>query len=56
MRVPDDELYEIAMKEYSIVRSIQEHENIIKVVDFYFNKNQQKIYLVMEYVDEGFTL
>ena len=36
MRVPDQELYEIAMKEFRLLEEL-DHPNVMKVYDIFYN-------------------
>jgi serine/threonine protein kinase len=57
MRVPDQEFYEIALKEFRLLESFEEgHENVMKVQDIFYNKLEETMYIVMEYLGEGFNL
>lgn len=57
MRVPDKEYFDIAMREFRILESLTErHPNVIKVYDIFYNKMQEKIYMLMEYAGEGYDL
>lgn len=55
MRVPDQEYFEIAMREFRLIQELS-HLHIIKMHDIYYNKMQEKIYMLMEYPGEGFDL
>ena len=48
MRVPDHELYEIAFKEAKILQKL-DHENIIKIFDFFYSESQQKVSILLEF-------
>lgn len=39
MRVPDPEIYEIAIKEFNVLSDLKRHEAIIRVFDIFYNKN-----------------
>lgn len=56
MRVPDEEFYCIAKKEYETLYKLRGHKNIIQVHDIFFNKLQEKVYMVMDYLGEGSDL
>lgn len=56
MRVPDQEFYDIALKEYNMLEEITGHENIISVYDIFYNRAREKIYMLMEYTGEGSDL
>lgn len=44
MRVPDEEIIDIALKEYKMLESLGEgHPNIIKVYDVFYNRMHEKI-------------
>jgi len=51
MRVPDIEYFNIAMKEFKLLEAQLDHPNIIKAHDMYYNRIQEKIYMVMDYVE-----
>ena len=53
MRVPDPEFYDIALQEYHLIKGLDENPNIIKVFDVFYNKMQEKIYILMEYPGDG---
>ena len=40
MRVPDEELFDVAMREYQLLEHLPDHPNIMKVYDIYYNKSQ----------------
>lgn len=57
MRVPDQELYNIAFKEFKLLESLGDgHPNIIKVIDIFYNKLRENMYILMEYVGKGSNL
>jgi len=56
MRVPDQEFYDIALKEYNLLDDITSHKNIINVYDMFYNRAREKIYMLMEYCGEGSDL
>jgi hypothetical protein len=42
MKVPDEELYYIAMKEFTMLEGLGEgHKNVIKVIDIFYNKMRE---------------
>lgn len=56
MRVPDEEFYDIALKEYKLIESVGQdgeggagHPNVIKVYDIFYNRLREKIFILMEY-------
>ena len=49
MRVPDEELYMLSLKEFTILDKLSAHENIIRVEDIFYNAERQTTKLVMEY-------
>jgi serine/threonine protein kinase len=53
MRVPDPEFYDIALKEFHLIKNLEGNSNIIKVFDIFYNRIQEKIYMLMEYSGEG---
>eukprot|EP00347_Sterkiella_histriomuscorum_P024159 403332102 len=57
MRVPDQELYQIAMREFELLDGLgQGHPNIMKVEDIFYNTNREQMYIVLEYAGKGFDL
>lgn len=56
MRVPDEELYNIALNEYKSLDELSHHENIIKAIDIFYNKSQELMLFVMEYIGEATDL
>jgi serine/threonine protein kinase len=56
MRVPDQEFYDIALKEYTLLEKISGHPNVIEVHDIYYNRIKEKIFMLMEYCGEGSNL
>ena len=57
MRVPDQEFFDIALREYKLLESLGEgHENIMKVEDIFFNEMHGKVYTIMDYAGEGSNL
>ena len=57
MRVPDQELYNIALKEFHILDGLGEgHPNIMKVVDIFYNSGRENMYMVMEYAGKGINI
>lgn len=56
MRVPGQEYFNIALKEFNLLHKHLEHPNVVKAFDMYHNSLQEKIYLVMEYPGPGSTL
>jgi serine/threonine protein kinase len=55
MSVPDQEYFDIAMKEFKLLEAL-EHRNVIKVYDIFFNELREKIYIIMEYAGHGCNL
>jgi hypothetical protein len=57
MKVPDEELYSIAMKEFRMLEGLGEgHKNVIKVIDIFYNKMHEQMYILMEYAGKGCNL
>ena len=57
MRVPDQEFFDIALREYKLLESLGEgHENIMKVEDIFFNEMHEKVYTIMDYAGKGSNL
>lgn len=57
MRVPDPELYQIALKEFELLDNLGDgHPNIMKVVDIFYNPKREQMYIVMEYAGKGCNL
>ena len=57
MKVPDEELYYIAMKEFRMLEGLgQGHKNVIKVIDIFYNKMREQMYILMEYAGKGCNL
>lgn len=52
MRVPDEELYNIALNEYQILAGLKPHKNVIAPVDIYYNKSKELMIFLMEYIGE----
>lgn len=55
MRVPDQEYYDIAMREFRLIQEL-DHLNIIKAHDIFYNKLHEKVYMLMEYPGVGYDL
>ena len=53
MRVPDQELHDLAIKEFRLLQDLKSHKNIIEVVDIFYNETTQFMYTVMECAGEG---
>jgi hypothetical protein len=57
MRVPDQELYNIAMKEFNLLDGLGSgHPNIMKVIDIFYNTMRENMYIIMEYAGKGYNL
>ncbi|CDW72576.1 protein kinase domain containing protein [Stylonychia lemnae] len=57
MKVPDEELYYIAMKEFRLLEGLGEgHPNVIKVIDIFYNKMREQMYILMEFAGKGSNL
>lgn len=57
MRVPDEEYYNIAMKEFKLIEGLGKgHPNIIKVHDIFYNQMRKKMQILMEYAGDGYDL
>ena len=56
MRVPDPEIYDIAVREYNILTELKDHSAVIKVHDIFYNRIQENVFILMEYVENGFDL
>lgn len=57
MRVPDQELYNIALKEFHMLDGLGEgHLNIMKVYDIFYNTARENMFIVMEYAGKGNNL
>lgn len=57
MRVPDEEYYNIMMKEFRLLESLGDgHPNIIKVHDIFYNSLKMKMQILMEYAGDGWDL
>lgn len=57
MRVPDPELYTIALKEFELLDGLGEgHVNIIKVIDVFYNVMRENMFILMEYAGHGSNL
>lgn len=57
MRVPDQEYFDIALREYKLLEGLGEgHPNIMKVFDIFFNELHEKIFMIMDYAGEGSNL
>lgn len=57
MRVPDQELYNIALKEFHMLDGLGEgHANIMKVFDIFYNTARENMFIVMEYAGKGSNL
>lgn len=57
MRVPDEEYYNIMMKEFKLLEGLGSgHPNIIKVHDIFYNSLKKKMQILMEYAGEGWDL
>ena len=57
MRVPDQEYFDIALREYKLIESLGDgHENVMKVQDIFFNEMHEKVYIIMDYAGPGSNL
>lgn len=56
MRVPDEEFFDIAMKEFTLLDSELNNENIVKAYNMYHNSFQEKVYIILEYAGQGSDL
>ena len=57
MGVPDQEYFDIALREYKLLESLGDgHSNVVRVFDIFFNELKEKIYMVMEYPGHGSNL
>ena len=56
VRVPDEELLNMSLKEFNILHTLPYHKNIVKVHDVYYNKGFETVQILMEYAGEGVNL
>ena len=56
MRVPDEELYEIALKEFKLLENLKGHPNVPAPIDIFYNKFTETIYMLMEHAGTGSDL
>eukprot|EP00347_Sterkiella_histriomuscorum_P018139 403346642 len=57
MRVPDQELYQIALKEFDLLDGLGDgHQNIMKVYDIFYNQMKEQMFIIMEYAGQGSNL
>lgn len=48
-----DTYLNLIIKEIKFMRQLKDHKNIIKILDAFFQENQKKVWIVMEYINRG---
>jgi hypothetical protein len=57
MRVPDEEYYNIMMREFRMLEGLGAgHPNIIKVHDIFYSTLRKKMQILMEFAGDGYDL
>jgi serine/threonine protein kinase len=50
VKIPDDEMKEICLKEFRLLKGMINHPNIVKMHEAFYNDGKETMYLVMDFI------